>query len=196
MYLHTRTPVVVHADVKAVSDDASLYCTLLILLTFQQNVMISEAGEAMLCDFGISKLLQEGPSGFTTTATPKGTPRFMAKELLEGTSGTTIRSDVYAFGGLVLRECAPSRRLGPAEVLRLEIMTGKLPFVNLTVEFAVTLAISQGKMPAPEYYPELPATHRIWELLRRCWSSDATQRPTMSEVLTEVRASRLLNLIH
>ena len=74
------------------------------MLAGQQNVVISDAGEAMLCDFGISKLIQDTPSGFTTTATPKGTARFMAKELLEGTTGSNIKSDVYAFGCLVLRE--------------------------------------------------------------------------------------------
>ncbi|KAG8960076.1 hypothetical protein FRC05_007127 [Tulasnella sp. 425] len=44
--------------------------------------LVNDEENVKLCDFGVSKLLQDAPSGFTTTASIKGTLRYSAKELL------------------------------------------------------------------------------------------------------------------
>ncbi|KAG8898725.1 hypothetical protein FRB99_007197, partial [Tulasnella sp. 403] len=83
VYLHTRNPPVIHADLKA------------------SNVLINDGGEAMLCDFGLSKFLGELPSKYATSSDQIGTMNHMAPELFEGANFTT-RSDVYEFGCLTL----------------------------------------------------------------------------------------------
>ncbi|KAG8897953.1 hypothetical protein FRB99_007772, partial [Tulasnella sp. 403] len=63
VYLYTREPPIIHSDLKA--------C----------NVLINDDGEAMLCDFGASKLLEDVPSGLTTSNVVTGTLRWKAPEL-------------------------------------------------------------------------------------------------------------------
>ena len=63
------------------------------------NVMVDEAGQATLLDFGIVRAA-EG-TRLTTTMTTLGTPEYMAPEqaeIAEGTAGIDWRADVYALG--------------------------------------------------------------------------------------------------
>lgn len=67
-------------------------------------MLIDDEGAAKLCDFGIARLVDDKPSGFTTSLGVKGTLRYFAKELLvESNARTTVESDVWAFGSLILR---------------------------------------------------------------------------------------------
>jgi serine/threonine protein kinase len=78
-------------------------------LSSQTNILIDNAGNAVLADFGHSRIL--GASGFTTsTITIAGTFRYMAPELMvpenpDITPTPTIASDVWAAGmtGLEVR---------------------------------------------------------------------------------------------
>lgn len=70
------------------------------LKSLQGNILISDDGQAVLTDFGLSIVLEM--SGFTTKNTP-GTLRYMAAELLaEPTTSEAIRptiaTDAWAFG--------------------------------------------------------------------------------------------------
>lgn len=67
-----------------------------------------------------------------------------------------------------------------------DVLTGKPPYVTLAQEGAVTLAISQGKTPAREDYPELSPTHRLWGVMEQCWDEDPERRPTVEEVQSQV----------
>lgn len=70
-----------------------------------------------------------------------------------------------------------------------EILTGKPPFCNTSSELAVMVAKINSKKPDPKEYPELDGSEPIWELLSRCWNSDPSLRPTMSEVRQMVSVS-------
>ena len=64
----------------------------------QQNVVINNIGCAQLCDFGLSQILDDLPSGFTSLE--MGTLRYMAPELLDGDNDTwdpTTECYVFAF---------------------------------------------------------------------------------------------------
>lgn len=71
-----------------------------------ENVLINNSGEAALSDFGLSRVLLglNMHSGLTTGTGVRGTPGYMAPELFDddNTDGPTCKSDVYAFGGLIL----------------------------------------------------------------------------------------------
>ncbi|KAG8965251.1 hypothetical protein FRC05_003302 [Tulasnella sp. 425] len=148
VYLHGREPLVVHSDIKP------------------ENIVVGDEGDAKICDFGISKLMMDIPSGFTTTATAKCTVRYSSKELLEEGARNTTMSDVYAFG-----------------MLMLHVMTGKAPYFKCCTDPPIIMSIMNGKTPAPADYPELPSTDSYWGVMLRCWNEDPNKRPTMASLL-------------
>ncbi len=76
-YLHTRTPPIIHRDVKP------------------DNIIVAPDGRAMLVDFGISKVYD--PSKGTTIGAKAVTPGYSPPEQY-GRGRTDARSDVYALG--------------------------------------------------------------------------------------------------
>ncbi|KAG8937956.1 hypothetical protein FRC00_008302 [Tulasnella sp. 408] len=94
----------------------------------------------------------------------------MAGELhTEGKRKPDRETDVYAFGGLILT-----------------VMSGKPPFYGLR-DSAIILRIILNRTPKPEEHPDLPPDDDLWNLMRHCWDTDPTARPTMREVLWELR---------
>ncbi len=76
-YLHSRTPPVIHRDIKP------------------DNIIIGPDGRAMLVDFGISK--EFAPGKGTTIGARAITPGYSPPEQYSA-AGTDTRSDVYALG--------------------------------------------------------------------------------------------------
>ncbi|KAG8950738.1 hypothetical protein FRC04_007157 [Tulasnella sp. 424] len=73
-YLHLQNPPVVHGDLKTA------------------NVLITKDHIAKICDFGVSKHLGEGRTGFTTNGFVATTIRYSAPETLqEGTSRDVVK---------------------------------------------------------------------------------------------------------
>lgn len=72
----------------------------------QANVLIYvEKGQpsARLCDFGLSKITEGGPSGLTTSSfNRKGTLRWFSPELMCDAPKRNLMSDVWAWGCIVL----------------------------------------------------------------------------------------------
>ncbi|KAG8912627.1 hypothetical protein FRC00_004111, partial [Tulasnella sp. 408] len=154
-HLHSLTPAICHGDIKP------------------ENILINDSGEAALSDFGLSRILLDlgESSGLTTSETPRGSLRYMAPELLEEERPRLNRkTDVYAFGGLILA-----------------VMSGKPPFGRLR-EVTILRRISQGQTPKSDEHPDLPPHDELWNLIRRCWSTNPTTRPTMGVLLLEAMA--------
>ncbi|KAF9508174.1 hypothetical protein BS47DRAFT_1303155, partial [Hydnum rufescens UP504] len=105
-YLHEHVPSIVHWRLERGS----------ILLTYhpsyipsnpssKANVLVGTEGHAALCDFGLSTVLDNSPTGFTSSAFG-GTLRFMAPELLsEAEERRSIQSDVYAYACTYAEVC-------------------------------------------------------------------------------------------
>ena len=84
LYLHSRTPAVVHRDVKA------------------SNILLTNDMRAKLADLGVSKILDAHPlSGGIHTICP-GTQVVMPPEALVENPSYTTKLDVFSFGTLVL----------------------------------------------------------------------------------------------
>jgi serine/threonine protein kinase len=146
-FLHGRQ--VVHGDIKP------------------GNILISDGGQAVLTDFGLSIVLEM--SGFTTKNTP-GTLRYMAPELLaEPTTSEAIRptvaTDVWAFG-----------------ITATEIFSGKQPYHNLANDAAVLIYVTKrhGRLKYDDYKPDM--RDGLWSLLEKCWKQDPGERPSMDSI--------------
>ena len=68
-------------------------------MLIQDNVLIDSDGNPKLCDFGLSRALEDTSLWQTTTKQAPGTLRWQSPELLSSeTARVTIQSDIYAFG--------------------------------------------------------------------------------------------------
>jgi serine/threonine protein kinase len=104
VYLHDRSPSIVHGDLKPVRASTSTSLVLDPPQT-QGNVLIDDAGKPKICDFGLARILETiSGSGLTTTSEHTGTTRYLAPELVtsEESVPPTLASDLYALGCLGL----------------------------------------------------------------------------------------------
>ena len=67
---------------------------------FKANILVDENENPLLCDFGLSRMLELSEKSLWKTSADRalGTYRWMAPELIKGSQPTvTLASDVYAF---------------------------------------------------------------------------------------------------
>ncbi|KAG8925521.1 hypothetical protein FRC01_010054 [Tulasnella sp. 417] len=135
-----------------------------------RNVIITDDLHAVLSDVALSRVMVD--LGIRTGLTPNGQAvelaGYQAEELFLDESLLTPLSDVYAFGGLIL-----------------STLSGKEPFWNTNNPAAIVVAITRGSQPQPGDHPQLPPQDRMWDTMRRCWSSKPDKRPHMTEVKEE-----------
>ncbi|KAK8850608.1 hypothetical protein IAR55_004527 [Kwoniella newhampshirensis] len=143
-YLHSRD--IIHGDFKAA------------------NVLVTDEGHAIICDFGLSQLKLDFTTKSQTAAdkpTPiAGTMRWQSPERLAG-GVLTRENDVYAWSMAVY-----------------EVLTGTVPFGYID-DSQVRLNILNGVRPAR---PE-DVLDQLWILMNECWAQDASQRPAFALVV-------------
>ncbi|KAG8937204.1 hypothetical protein FRC02_003879 [Tulasnella sp. 418] len=131
------------------------------------NVLIDEHGNARLCDFGATRLL-EGVTGLTTSnQNAKATRRFISPERLTEDKPPTIASDIWAFGCVVI-----------------EVLTNRLPYAHFTSEHLVYTKILAGISPLdPSYDTSVAPGPMFWAFIHRCWRLKPEHRPTLDQLL-------------
>ncbi|KDQ59044.1 hypothetical protein JAAARDRAFT_127476 [Jaapia argillacea MUCL 33604] len=152
-YLHGRSPCAyVHGDIKG------------------DNVLISEGGHALVCDFGLTRRIEKMAS---MTATPSGRSpighiRFTAPELFSLGCKPTRESDVFAFACLVI-----------------QIFTGQQPYRELFDPQVLSFVMNGGipNRPVDRATRQNGLTNAWWNLITCCTVYSPSQRPTMSEVV-------------
>ncbi|MBM7112628.1 bifunctional serine/threonine-protein kinase/formylglycine-generating enzyme family protein [Archangium primigenium] len=132
------------------------------------NVLLTDAGEVKLIDFGLAELLD--PVTFARAAGKRslaGTRRYMAPEVL-GFRSATPRSDVYAVGlileELLLRPDAPASRalpehvpdLAPGFATLIERCLREQPQERFGSAEALLRELERLDAPAPERHPGNP----------------------------------------
>jgi len=154
-FLHQRD--VIHSDLKS------------------DNTPVSEDGEPLLADFGISRFMSSTQTFGGASTDIRGSVRWMAVELLSiapqesETSYPSFHSkesDVWAYGMVLY-----------------ELLSGKRPYHLFTQDLQVTLAIIHGYIPRPT--SELDSTERqqLWTICLKCWAQIPSHRPTMQQIL-------------
>ncbi|KAL5532021.1 hypothetical protein ACEPAF_5585 [Sanghuangporus sanghuang] len=148
-YLHRNR--VVHSDIKS------------------DNVLVSASGNALICDFGCSRMVAASWSLANLSSGIRGTSRYLAYELVAPVpSCHTQKTDVWAFGMTVY-----------------ELAFRQRPFAGLT-DFQVVSAIMHYELPR---LPTLdPFDHHFERkgvfkaICVDCWKFDPTDRPDMSAI--------------
>jgi len=82
MYLHSRSPPVVHCDLKCA------------------NVLLTHSGDVKIADFGCSRWIQPGEAALENSVA--GSVFWMAPELFRGRGKLTTTSDIWSLGCCVL----------------------------------------------------------------------------------------------
>jgi predicted ATPase/tRNA A-37 threonylcarbamoyl transferase component Bud32 len=126
------------------------------------NILVTDDGQVVLLDFGLSQLIQQPQ----TVGDSLGTPAYMAPEAVTGDEVLGPASDWYSLGAMLY-----------------QALTGKLPFGGSN--YAIMEAKLLRAPPSPRFLaPEAPA-----DLLALCedlLQVDPEKRPSASEILRRI----------
>ncbi|TKY54243.1 Serine/threonine-protein kinase EDR1 [Spatholobus suberectus] len=144
-YLHHCNPPIIHRDLKSSN------------LLVDRNWTVVKVG-----DFGLSRLKHET---YLTTKTGRGTPQWMAPEVLRN-EPSDEKSDVYSFG-----------------VILWELATEKIPWDNLnSMQVIGAVGFMNQRLEIPKNVDP-----RWASIIESCWHSDPACRATFPELLERLR---------
>ncbi|TVU49677.1 hypothetical protein EJB05_01003, partial [Eragrostis curvula] len=170
-YLHKSCqPPLIHRDVKTM------------------NILLSADFEAKIADFGLMKVFADEFRTHVTTQ-PAGTLGYLDPEYYN-TSQLSEKSDVYSFG-----------------VVLLEIITGQSPAVPVSDTESIHIAqwvrqkLSEGDIASiadarmgGEY--DVNSVWKVTELALRCKEEPSRKRPTMTDVVVQLKECLELEVSH
>ena len=135
--------------------------------------MIDCFGNALLCDFGLSRIRHEVTRTFTIIR-EGGRIRFLAPELLHGEENfrTTPASDIFSLS-----------------MVFLNIWTREAPFAELASSWKVEAAVRKGQRPEkPGVDIDLPPemAQEFWLLLTKMWAHDPASRPPSDDMQSQL----------
>ncbi|RDX68512.1 putative serine/threonine-protein kinase SIS8, partial [Mucuna pruriens] len=143
-YLHRCNPPIIHRDLKS------------------SNILVDKNWTVKVGDFGLSRLKHET---YLTTKTGKGTPQWMAPEVLRNELSDE-KSDVYSFG-----------------VILWELATEKIPWDTLNpMQVIGAVGFMNHRLEIPEDVDPQWAS-----IIENCWHSDPACRPTFQELVERLR---------
>ena len=163
----------IHGDLKGVRFRVLIPILVPNAPSMKANILIDKDGRARLADFGLLTLVSN-PTYFTASSSVPmgGTVRWMSPELLEpeqfgmDNDHPTKESDCYALGMVVY-----------------ETLSGQRPFASLK-DHAVMRRVLRGERPGrPEGAIGALFMDELWEVLSRCWASQAQNRPNIGDIL-------------
>ncbi|XP_010546972.1 PREDICTED: RGS domain-containing serine/threonine-protein kinase A-like isoform X2 [Tarenaya hassleriana] len=143
-YLHHCSPPIIHRDLKS------------------SNLLVDRNWTVKVADFGLSRLKHET---YLTTKTGRGTPQWMAPEVLRNEPADE-KSDVYSFG-----------------VILWELATEKIPWENLnSMQVIGAVGFMDQRLEIPKEIDPQWAS-----LMESCWHSEAQKRPSFQELMERLR---------
>ncbi|KZV52599.1 hypothetical protein F511_25851 [Dorcoceras hygrometricum] len=139
-YLHHRNPPIVHRDLKS------------------SNLLVDKSWTVKVGDFGLSKLKN---TTFLTAKSGRGTPQWMAPEVLRN-EPSTEKSDVFSFG-----------------VILWELVTECVPWSNLnSLQVVGVVGFMDHRLDLPENIDP-----QISSIISDCWQRNPEDRPSFEEII-------------
>mmetsp|Transcript_8506 Transcript_8506/g.12696 ORF Transcript_8506/g.12696 Transcript_8506/m.12696 type:complete len:852 (-) Transcript_8506:111-2666(-) len=125
------------------------------------NVLLTQKGEPKLADFGASKRYDTA----SIVSGLKGTPHWMAPEVIKGTQMTTgwMKADVWSLGCTVV-----------------EMLTGALPYAEFDNPMTAMYHIANGMSPPLK---DVPVSDQAKDFVAACTTVDPCERPSVDELL-------------
>ncbi|KAL4331932.1 hypothetical protein GQ457_07G009400 [Hibiscus cannabinus] len=142
-YLHHRNPPIVHRDLKS------------------SNLLVDRNWNVKVGDFGLSRWKN---GTFLTTKSGRGTPQWMAPEVLRN-EPSNEKSDVFSFG-----------------VILWELMTVSIPWNNLnSLQVVGVVGFMDRRLELPEGLDP-----HIDSIIRDCWQSNPENRPSFEDIINRM----------
>ncbi|XP_051127168.1 uncharacterized protein LOC127248715 [Andrographis paniculata] len=143
-YLHHCNPPIVHRDLKS------------------SNLLVDKNWTVKVGDFGLSRLKRET---YLTTKTGKGTPQWMAPEVLRN-EPSDEKADIYSFG-----------------VILWELVTHKIPWDNLnSMQVIGAVGFMNQRLEIPD------GVDPQWvSIIECCWHSEPQCRPSFQEIVEKLK---------
>ncbi|MCD7450460.1 hypothetical protein HAX54_006530 [Datura stramonium] len=139
-YLHRRHPPIVHRDLKS------------------SNLLVDKSWTVKVGDFGLSRFKN---ATLLTTKSGRGTPQWMAPEVLRN-EPSTEKSDVFSFG-----------------VILWELMTESIPWSNLnSLQVVGVVGFMDRRLEVPENLDT-----RVSSIILDCWQSNPALRPSFEDII-------------
>ncbi|KAG6433651.1 hypothetical protein SASPL_105266 [Salvia splendens] len=143
-YLHHHNPPIVHRDLKS------------------SNLLVDRNWTVKVGDFGLSRLKNET---YLLTKTGKGTPQWMAPEVLCNEPADE-KSDIYSFG-----------------VILWELITQKIPWENLnSMQVIGAVGFMNQRLDIPDNVDGEWAS-----IIQSCWDSEPHSRPSFQELVDKLK---------
>jgi eukaryotic-like serine/threonine-protein kinase len=127
------------------------------------NVMVTDAGQVKVLDFGLAKLYERAPSTANDTEQPHtrkgavlGTPSYMSPEQAEG-KAVDLRSDIFSFGAVLY-----------------EMATGQRAFRGETILSTLSSILRDEPKPAGQLASGIPRD--LEKIIARCLRKDPERR--------------------
>jgi formylglycine-generating enzyme required for sulfatase activity/dienelactone hydrolase len=138
------------------------------------NILVSDAGQVKVLDFGLAKLSADaGPDAMTETAPVAtqagaviGTVAYMSPEQAMG-QPVDVRSDIFSFGAVLY-----------------EMITGRRAFPGDTTVTTLANILAHDPPPLASVRPDVRA--ELARLIARCLQRDRTARPTSQDVARQL----------
>ncbi|XP_022893952.1 serine/threonine-protein kinase CTR1-like [Olea europaea var. sylvestris] len=147
-YLHHRNPPIVHRDLKS------------------SNLLVDKSWTVKVGDFGLSKLKN---ATFLTAKSGRGTPQWMAPEVLRN-EPSTEKSDIFSFG-----------------VVLWELVTESIPWNDLnSLQVVGVVGFMDRRLDLPENLDP-----RVSSIIGDCWQSNQQHRPSFEDII-----HRMTELVH
>ena len=129
-----------------------------------ENILIGENGNAKLCDFGISQLVEDPKKIVFNNA---GTPPYMSPEQCSERGYSGFMSDIWSLG-----------------ILLYTMVCGQMPWTSNNYR-VLKFEIKRGHIEVPLYHPKTNFKYspEIKDLLHAMCKVDPTKRITIPEIL-------------